>query len=136
VLEGASPGEHLSAGEVGAEVADTERASSAAAPCRKKLPNRDEDVPSRDPLRGARLRVNRTSHVPHPTGTDSVAPIPEVCDGARSDDARRTGFYPGSARTPIVEARGTVLTGWEGDLRIGVTRHPFLRPRLSGSRQT
>jgi hypothetical protein len=62
--------------------------------------------------------------------------MPEVCDGARADDARRPGRNPGRARTPIVEARGTVLTGWEGGLRIGVTTRPLLRPQLSGSRQT
>ena len=39
---------------------------------------------------------------------------------------------PDSARTPIVEARGTVLTGWEGGLRIGVTDTPVPKTTTLG----
>ena len=121
VVEGAPPGDHLVAGEPGAEVGDAEGASSAGPPGGHDLADRDEDESPRDRLRSDRLGAHGQRHGPRAFGPHAAGPIPRrQGEGARPDDARRAGLIPGAARTPIVEARGTVLTGWEGGLRIGV----------------
>ena len=125
MVEGAAPGDHLAAGEPGAEVGDAEGASSAGPPGGHDLADRDEDESPRDRLRSDRLGAHGESHRPRAFGPRAAGPIPRrQGEGARPDDARRAGLIPGAARTPIVEARGTVLTGWEGGLRIGVVESP------------